>query len=106
MRENYDTMLKRMYQAKSQLENNEENTLQPEIVEKSGMGLREHRVVGRSKSGKNILSNIAGAIRNKPVSLVRLKELQKEISNQAKYKNRLQQKHITGKSKLPDNIDM
>lgn len=105
MRKNYDAMLKRMHQAKSQLENSEENTLQPEIVEKSRMGLREHRVVGRSKSGKNILSNIAGAIKNKPVSLAHLKELQQEISNQAKYKNRLQQKP-TRESKLPDNINM
>lgn len=106
MRENYDAMLKRMHQAKSQFENNEENTLQPEIVEKSGMRLREHRAVGRNKSGKNILSNIAGAIKNKPVSLAHLKELQQEISNQVKYKNRLQQKHTTRESKLPDNIDI
>lgn len=106
MRENYDAILKRMYQKKSQLENEEKSTLQPEIEGKSGIGLSRHTTEGSSKGNENILSNIASAIRNKPVSLERLKELQKEISNQAKYKDRLQQKHTTIESKRLDNIDI
>lgn len=106
MQENYDAMLKRMYQKKGQLENEEKSTLQPEIEGKSGIGLSKHTTEGSSKGNEDILSNIAGAIRNKPVSLARLKELQKEISNQAKYKNRLQQKHTTIESKQLDNIDI
>lgn len=105
MRENYDVMLERSKE-KSQIENKEKNTPESEIVAKNGVGIGEHKTVGKSKVSGNILSNIACSIRENPVSLARLKEIQQEISNQAINRDRLKQKHTKKEQKLPDNIDI